>query len=206
MTAVPVAANMGPANSQARVGPNAVTQVAAALRAAGGERLARRVFMAAGLGNILAEPPEKMVGQGVAARLHDALRLTLPPQDARQVAADAGRRTADYLLANRIPRVAQWMMKILPPQLAAPILLRAMASNAWTYAGTGRVRTAAGSPCILEIIDNPLAQPLCPWHVAVFERLFRVLVAEGAKVAHTSCCADGATACRFEITLSPNST
>ena len=34
------------------------------------------------------------------------------------------------------------------------------------------------------------------------ERLFRALVAKGAQVTHTSCCANGATTCRFEITLS----
>lgn len=193
---------MAAANPEAKVGPNAVTQVAAALRAIGGEPLARQVFFAAGLGDVLAAPPEHMVGQGVAAHLHDTLRLTLPPDDAQQIAADAGRRTADYLLANRIPKPAQWVMQVLPPRLAAPILLKAMAANAWTYAGTGRVRTKAGDPCVLEIVENPLAQPLCPWHVAVFERLFRALVAKGAQVKHTSCCANGATACRFEITLS----
>ncbi|MBT8411772.1 MAG: bacteriochlorophyll 4-vinyl reductase [Octadecabacter sp.] len=190
-----------PANVQAKVGPNAVTQVAAALRAAGGDALARQVFDAAQLADALATPPEKMVDQGLAARLHDAVRLTMPAKDAAQIAADAGARTADYLLANRIPKPAQWAMKVLPARLSARILLKAMASNAWTYAGTGRVRTHAGDPCMLEIIDNPLAQPDCHWHVAVFGRLFRALVAKGAVVRHTSCCADGALACRFEISL-----
>lgn len=189
------------ANRAGRVGPNAVTQVAAALRAAGGEALARQVFDAAQLAAALAAPPEKMVDQGLAARLHDALRLTLPAEDAARIAGDAGTRTADYLLANRIPKPVQWAMKVLPARAAARILLSAMASNAWTYAGTGRVRTQGGNPCVLEIIDNPLAQPQCHWHVAVFERLFRTLVAKGAVVRHTSCCAQGAQACRFEISL-----
>ena len=143
-----------------------------------------------------------MVDQDIAARLHDTLRLTLPAPDAAQIAADAGRRTADYLLAHRIPKPAQWAMKGLPPRLAARVLLKAMAANAWTYAGTGQVRTKPGNPCTLEIIDNPLAQPKCPWHVAVFERLFRTLVAKNAQVSHTDCCAAGARACRFDITLS----
>jgi divinyl protochlorophyllide a 8-vinyl-reductase len=190
-----------PANVQAKVGPNAVTQVAAALRAAGGDALAQHVFDAAQLTNALAAPPEKMIDQGLAARLHDTVRLTLPAKDAAQIAADAGTRTADYLLANRIPKPAQWAMKVLPTRLSARILLKAMASNAWTYAGTGRVRIHAGDPCVLEIVDNPLAQPDCHWHVAVFERLFRALVAKGAVVRHTSCCAEGALACRFEIDL-----
>lgn len=191
----------GAANPAAQVGPNAVTQVAAALRAMGGDGFAGQVFAAAGLETMLQNPPERMVDQTIAARLHDTLRLTLPPEDAALIATEAGRRTADYLLANRIPRPAQLVMKLLPPRLAAPVLLGAMAANAWTFAGTGRVATRAGNPCVLEIINNPLAQPYCPWHVAVFERLFRKLVAQNAQVSHSACCAQGAAACRFEITL-----
>lgn len=201
MAAIP-ALDAAPANPDAQVGPNAVTQVAAALRALGGERLADQVFLAAGLDGILANPPERMVDQAIAARLHDTLRHALPPNDATRIAADAGRRTADYLLANRIPRPAQWVMKLLPPRLSARVLLKAMQANAWTYAGTGRVRTQAGDPCMIEIVDNPLAQPYCPWHVAVFERLFQSLVSKSARVSQTACCASGAHACRFEITLS----
>lgn len=189
------------ANPDARVGPNAIIQVAAALRAHGGESLALQVFQAAGLAETLSKPPERMVGQAVAARLHDILRSSLPAQDATTIAAEAGRRTADYLLAHRIPKPAQWAMKMLPRAIAARILLRAMAANAWTYAGTGRVRVLVGNPCVLEIIENPLAQPGCIWHVAVFERLFRALVAKGARVSHSNCCAHGALACRFEIRL-----
>lgn len=189
------------ANAEAKVGPNAVTQVAAALRAVGGDALAVQVFQAARLETVLTDPPARMVDQQVAARLHTALRLTLPGDRAAQIAADAGRRTADYLLANRIPRPAQWVMKLLPAPLSARLLLKAMAANAWTYAGTGQVRTQAGNPAILEIIDNPLAQPLCPWHVAVFERLFRTLVAKDAVVTHTACCAQGARLCRYEISF-----
>ncbi len=202
MTPVMVAGVSAGANPDAKVGPNAVTQVAAALRALGGESLAAQVFQAANLSDILESPPEHMVNQAVAAQLHDTLRRALPQPDALRIAADAGRRTADYLLANRIPRPAQLVMKLLPPQLSARILLKAMASNAWTYAGTGQVSIEVGNPCVLEIIDNPLAQPMCPWHMAVFERLFRALVAKGALVSHTRCCAHGAPSCRFEITLS----
>lgn len=190
------------ANPQGKVGPNAVIQIAAALREGGGDGLARQVFAAAGLEEALTSPPAQMVDQSAAARLHDVLRMTLPPQLARRIALDAGRRTADYLLANRIPRPAQWVMKGLPPRLAAPILLRAMASNASTYAGTGSVRVTAGRTCVLEIIDNPLAQPDCPWHVAVFERLFQALVAQDATVTHRVGRTNGASVSRFEITLS----
>ena len=186
-------ATPGSANREAKVGPNAIIQLAAALRAAGGEAAAARVFAAAGLLPLLAAPPGDMVDQRVAGRLHDALRGTMPGDAAGRIALDAGRRTADYLLAHRIPAPARWLMRALPPRPAARVLLRAMTANAWTYAGTGRVRATAGDPCVLEIVDNPLAQPGgCPWHRGVFERLFRALVFPAARLHHISCCADGA--------------
>ncbi|MEM1431648.1 MAG: V4R domain-containing protein, partial [Pseudomonadota bacterium] len=43
--------------------------------------------------------------------------------------------------------------------------------------------------------------PLCHWHAAVFERLFRVLVSPESSVTEVACCAMGAPACRFEIRL-----
>jgi len=185
---------------EARVGPNAILQVAAALRAAGGEAEARRVFEAAGLLPLLAAPPTAMTRQSAAAALHLALRDALPEAAAERIQADAGRRTADYLLANRIPRPAQWLLKALPGRLAAPILLKSIRANAWTFAGSGRVTAAwDGRRARIEILDNPLATPGCPWHVAVFERLFRNLVDARTQVAHPACCARGALHCRFEI-------
>lgn len=187
----------------AKVGPNAVTQTAAALRAAGGEALARRVFAAAGQTDLLDHLPAHMIDQRHPAALHRALAETLPPEQARAIAADAGRRTADYLLANRIPAPAQWLLRRLPPRLAARLLLAAIARNAWTFAGSGRFEARAGDPCRLAIHANPLATPGAPWHAAVFERLFRALVAPQAAVAVTACTAEGAPACRFEIALRP---
>lgn len=189
-------------NRDAKVGPNAITQVAAALRDFGGDTLARQVFSAANLLPALSEPPTAMIDQRMAAKLHTSLRRTMEPHDAAVIAIDAGCRTADYLLANRIPRPAQWLMKALPARPAASILLKAMAANAWTFAGTGIVRTTPGDPCKLDILNNPLAQPGCPWHIGVFETLFQTLVSKNARVSHTCCCAHGASTCRFEITLS----
>lgn len=187
-----------------RVGPNAITQIAAALRAEHGEAEARRVFDAAGLIPLLDSPPAAMTRQSAAAALHGALREAMPEDEADRIAALAGARTADYLLANRIPRPAQWLLKALPARLAAPVLLTAIRRNAWTFAGSGKVSTRhGGGRAVIEILDNPLATPGCPWHQAVFARLFRTLVAPRAEVSHPACCARGALFCRYEIDLSP---
>ena len=187
----------------AKVGPNAVTQMAAALRARGGEAAARRVFGAAGMIDLLDHPPARMIDQRYPAALHRTVAELLAPEEARAVAADAGRRTADYLLANRIPRPAQRLLRLLPPRLAARLLLTAIGRNAWTFAGSGAFSARAGDPCAVEIAANPLATPGAPWHAAVFERLFRALVSPAAAVRVTACTAEGAPACRFEIALRP---
>jgi divinyl protochlorophyllide a 8-vinyl-reductase len=185
-----------------RIGPNAIIQVAEALRALHGEGAAKRVFGAAGLAGLLDRPPDRMTDERLVAALHRTLHALLPEEDAAEVAAEAGRRTADYLLANRIPRPVQWLLRALPAPLAARMLLGAIARNAWTFAGSGHVFVTPGNPSVIEIEDNPVATAPCHYHIAVFTRLFQVLVHPRAEVHETMCCANGAAACRFAISWS----
>ncbi len=191
----------GPGRRPGRVGPNAITQTAAALEAEGGPALARQVFEAAGLAELLDAPPDAMVPENVAGRLHRVVAACLPPVQGMRMALSAGRRTADYLLAHRIPLPAQILLRALPAWAAARLLLIAIRKNAWTFAGSGQVTTRAGRVAVIEIAANPLATPGCPWHAAVFDRLFTLLVSSEATVRETACCARGAPACRFEIAL-----
>ncbi len=204
-SALPLTAPAGLVSDHAvaahRVGPNAIIQLGAALRDRLGEEAAQRVFAGAGLQHMLADPPQDMVDQHHVAALNGALFDLLPAADARSLAAEAGRRTGNYILAHRIPGPAQAVLKALPPRFAARLLLRAIARSAWTFAGSGHFSYRPGSPSILEIDANPLAMPGCVWHVAVFERLFSELVAKTVAVTHTQCCRDGAPRCRFIVDL-----
>ncbi len=189
----------------ARIGPNALIQTAAALREVYGARHAAALFEAAGLTHRLAVLPEAMVPEAEVIRLHVCLRTALGPQQTRAVTREAGRRTADYLLANRIPRPAQALLKLLPARASAGLLMRAVGRHAWTFAGSGSFRYRNGRPTRLEIADCPLcreirsAAPVCDYYAATFERLFRVLVARDAYAVETACQAAGAAACRFEL-------
>jgi divinyl protochlorophyllide a 8-vinyl-reductase len=187
----------------ARVGPNAILQVAAVLRERCSEQDARAVFSAAGLVRYLSCPPEHMTDEREAAALHRALFRRFPNQGPA-LAAEAGTRTADYLLAHRIPKLAQVVLKRLPAGWAARLLVKAIGRHAWTFAGSGAFRATFGaSPTapalVLEIAHNPLAMPDCPWHQAVFTRLFQELVSPTVRVRHTDCCARGQPVCRFEL-------
>lgn len=188
----------------ARIGPNAVTRLAEALVAASGHAGADAVFGRAGLAHRLATPPESMVEETEVTALHAALRATLAQATADAVAADAGRRTADYLLARRIPRAMRAVLPRLPAPLSARILLTAIGRHAWTFAGSGRFAVRRGMPTRFEITDNPMARglatdrPACAYCAATFEGLFRELVHPATQVTETACEAMGSPSCLFE--------
>jgi divinyl protochlorophyllide a 8-vinyl-reductase len=184
------------------VGPNAVVQLAAALRASPSPAAAANVFSTAGLARLLASPPDAMIDESIPARLFAALWQVLPPEQAAVIAQDAGIRTGNYILANRIPLAARLMLRLLPAGIAAPLLLKAIHRHAWTFAGSGTCRVDPGRPAVITIVRNPLEMPGCVWHVGVFECLFRSLVSRHARVRHASCRIGGAPSCRFEIDIS----
>jgi divinyl protochlorophyllide a 8-vinyl-reductase len=190
----------------ARIGPNAISRVIDALRADGGEAMAHDVLASVGLARYLRAPPEQMVAEAEVARLHQALRRDLLPARAQRVARLAGAATGDYLLAHRIPKPVQALLRLLPAPLACRLLLAAIRRHAWTFAGSGRFVAVAGRPARLAITGNPLcrdaprsAAPQCDYYAATFERLFRVLVHPRSTAVEVACEARGDDACRFEI-------
>jgi divinyl protochlorophyllide a 8-vinyl-reductase len=200
-----VAHALGAHGAAGRIGPNAIIRVAEALRREGGEGLERRIFLAARLGGYLGTLPEKMVDEAEVERLHRALRDTLGAERAREISRDAGYATGDYLLAHRIPRAVQAVLKLAPAPLAARVLMTAIGRHAWTFAGSGAFAWTPGRPLSFEIRGNPVCRgtvsdvPVCDYYAATFERLFSSLVHARATVVETTCEAVGAGACRFEI-------
>ena len=193
------------ASHAGRIGPNAITRVAEVLPQRVGEAGTRALFERAGLLHHLLCPPQDMVDEADVRRLHGRLREDLGTDAAQAVALAAGRRTAEYLLAHRIPRPVQALLKILPAPLAARVLLTAIRRNAWTFVGSGQFTAEAGSPVRLHIRHNPLCRdlqatrPACHFYAATFERLFDVLVHRGSRVEEVACEACGEAECRFEI-------
>ncbi len=196
---------MSDAAHAGRIGPNAVIRLAEALDTIESKAVTKRLFTAAGLGDYVDALPQAMVPEDDVTLLHRRLRSDLGHGRATTVSWIAGQRTADYLLANRIPKPVQRMLKLLPRRLAAFILLRAIGAHAWTFAGTSRFTWTMGRPVTLSFEDCPLcrgdraAAPCCSYYAATFERLFRTLINADAAVAETACIAAGDDACRFEI-------
>ncbi|MFP4146207.1 MAG: bacteriochlorophyll 4-vinyl reductase [Halorhodospira sp.] len=190
---------------EARIGPNAILQVATALCTLEDEATARRIFDDAGLPHWLDTPPQEMVPESTVAALHQAVRRELAPAQARQVLLDAGVRTGYYVLQHRIPAPIRTLLRTLPPFAAGPLLLRAISQHAWTFVGSGKLHIGRGHPRLLELADNPVitgehaTSPVCYWHTAAFETLFRELVNPEARIRERECAAAGADCCRFEL-------
>lgn len=197
---------MPPAEAMGRIGPNAITQVADVLSARHGREFSRQLFAKAGLSRHFAHPPTQMVDEDEVTQLHAALHHCLEDEEAARVSAVAGRRTAEYLLANRIPKGAQWLLKLLPKTLAARIFTRSIGRHAWTFAGSGyfsAAREAGG--LLLCLHDNPACRelatgvPSCHYFTATFETLYRAILGPSVRVAEVACEAAGDDCCCFRV-------
>lgn len=171
--------------ARALIGPNAVLKAVEVME----ERLGHAETLA-----ILADAQidrlpsgETMIPEIDALRLHRWLALH-DPLGAFTIAEEAGARTADYIIAHRIPRAAALLLRGLPPALAGPLLMAAIGKHAWTFAGAGCFtpsgawrfsidRTGAGDPI-------PPPASLYHWYAAVFTRLYRQLVAADCTCQH----------------------
>jgi divinyl protochlorophyllide a 8-vinyl-reductase len=184
------------------VGPNAVLQLVQPLRHAGGERLLKDVFRRAGLERYLDRPPLAMVPEEEARSLFGAVRELMGTDRGDDVLREAGRGTAQYVMAHRIPGPVRGLLRILPAPIAARMLLSAIQRHAWTFAGSGSCDgRCAGGVIRISIRDNPLATPGCPWHAGVLETMFRTLVTRRATLHHCACRARGGDCCRFSLAL-----
>jgi divinyl protochlorophyllide a 8-vinyl-reductase len=184
-----------------RIGPNAILQLVDVLERRGEVELCRAVLAEAGV-----ERPARdagMLPETDCAAVHQALRRLSP--EAEALLAEAGSATGTYILAHRIPKAAQALLRLLPGMLATPVLTKAIAKHSWTFAGSGEFCVASSRPLVLAVARNPLVagwradRPQCIWHVSVFERLYGRLVLPQVSVRETACCACGDPACRFEV-------
>lgn len=193
----------------ARIGPNAIIQLAAAVVELASPREAEQVLAATSW--TLHRLPHSMVDECEVTALMRTVAERFPDDHAMRIVRDAGVRTADYLLRARIPRVAQRVLALLPRRLALRALLAAIRRHAWTFAGSARFAVARGAKedCGFALIGCPVCRgrrtdhPICAYYASTVERLVQALIAPSASVHETQCEAMGASACRFSIVLAP---
>ena len=162
----------------ALIGPNAVLQAVAVMEERLGQAETQAILADA---RIDALPSgQHMIPEIEALRLHRWLALH-DPLGSYVIAAEAGARTADYIIANRIPQPAVWLLRRLPAMLAAPLLMAAIGKHAWTFIGAGAFAAQGAWSFRIDrtAADDPLPPPdsLFHWYAAVFTQLYRQLVA-----------------------------
>jgi divinyl protochlorophyllide a 8-vinyl-reductase len=192
-----------------RIGPNAVSQLEGPLCERIGPLRASQIFEQAGLGHAFGHAPQERLDERIVARLHHEVRRSLFTRQAADVLEIAGDRTGLYILAHRIPAPFVVLLRNLPPAWSCRLLVGAIRRHAWTFAGSGHFSITLNSKPRLSVTaaieHNPVVsmehseQPVCIWHAAVFQRLFRELVDPAIEVTETDCCASGSSACRFLI-------
>lgn len=216
-----MAAEMYAGHAEPQIGPNAILQLLAAVGARFGEAARKDLLERAGLARYLATPPHAMIPQADVIAAYETLVCRYPLEQAEALAAEAGARTADYLLANRIPKPVQWLLKLLAAPLAARLLFGAIGAHAWTFAGSarfsyvflsGRAGNRSGVAFALQgcvLGGGPpeawprsgkpvLAEfPMCVFYQATFSRLGRELISPKVVVVETACVSDGAQECEF---------
>lgn len=171
----------------ALIGPNAVLQTMWAMERQLGTAAAREVLEVAGIAAL--PSGDAMIAEAEALRLHHAL-AALHPREAAAIALAAAEGTADYIIANRIPRIAAWLLRHLPAPLAARALMKAIAKHAWTFIGagtftvTGPWRFAIDRGAAGDAAAPP--QSLFLWYGAVFARLYSQLVRAGSGCTGTA--------------------
>jgi len=196
-----------PAPKGAKIGPNSLIQTFAAIAEFEGEE------MAGGLRALLQPPAEldDMIDEVHFIRLVKGLRRILPPASVDRILERAGERTADYVLRNRIPAPARFILPRLPRAVALPLVLAAFRRNAWTFAGSGRYSADAGGlggdePHIeldgcITCVGSRRGRAGGAFYRGAFQGLLSALVAPGTRVTEDECVATGGRTCRYTIHL-----
>jgi divinyl protochlorophyllide a 8-vinyl-reductase len=190
-----------------RIGPNAIVQLAHTLCAHHGRAVAAGL-LGESTSYTLEALPEAMVNEVEVQYFVQHCMASLGHMQGLAALHEAGARTATYLMAHRIPRMAQLAMRITPPRLALRMLLRAMQAHAWTFAGSGQFTVRQHQwGATLEFRHCAMCRgltahaPVCAFYAGTFQQLIRQLVQPTALVQEVRCCAMGHDCCRFEVTF-----
>ncbi len=163
------------------------------------------LLTAAGLDHYINALPVDPVPEAEVTALHRALWTTVDPAEAAVIADHAGRRAAEMLIAERLPKAAKGL-RFLPPAMAARSLMTALTTHGHLVTGSGTLRATPGHPAEITITNSPLCRgysadaPVCSFYAALFEGIFQALISSDALVRETHCAAAGADECRFSVT------
>ena len=181
------------------IGPNAIVQTIGALTERYGELEAAAVLTEAAIGYTVERVPRTLVDERAFARLAQAVIARYGETEARIVFEESGRRTAEYVLANRLPKAIQTLIRSLPAPAGTWLLLRAIGSNASTFGASGtyafelrpNVRIRVANPAFVHVPG------VCRYYAGAFTRLLQSLVDARLTLVEETCEREGNAACTF---------
>ena len=187
------------------IGPNAIVQTVIALRESLGAERTARMLVAHGQRRWVAQLPTEPVPEPAFVALVRAVVDELGPEGAEAILRRSGRRTADYVLENRLPRPVQALLRAVRGRLGARLLLWAISKNAATFGESGtfsyrmapEMRVTVANPVLFAEARTQAA--MCAYQRAALERLFRALIDERARLVSRRCQALGAQFCEYTI-------
>jgi divinyl protochlorophyllide a 8-vinyl-reductase len=188
-----------------RIGPNSIIQTVTALRERLGPVGGDSALRSWGHGSLTLALPEAMVPEADFNALVHSVFEGLGPVAGQEVLERAGTLTAEYLLANRIPRPAQFLLPWLPARISFWILSKAIGAHAWTFAGSGVFGVEFGAQAAYRVTGCPMCRGLttttatCSFYRATFERLLRQLIHPNTVVEEVECEAAGGRWCRYTV-------
>ena len=184
----------------ARIGPNAILQLAAPVRTVLGAGTMDAILTAA---HVAMPAGDEMIPETHVARVHETLWRMYPDQ-AREISIRAGKGTAGYIRRHRIPIPARIALRLMPRRLGERMLTRAIVAHAWTFCGSGMLAVKVeGAEVHFTLENNPLAASdvdhPCHWHAAVFAELFSVVLGGAYYCTEVSCRGCGGLRCHFVL-------
>jgi len=185
-------------DGNARIAPHALTQLAGAIDDRFGRDITARLFFTAGLTTRLAHPPEVSVPARELACLHAVMEQGWGQAVAGEVAADAGRRLADILIATKVPRAALHPPSYLPAEVIAIHLVRWLRARGADSVGIQIVHARVWPGRVDLWLSDALQDTVsCAARRALLTRLFARLVHPQVHVSSHDC--DGE--CYYRLTL-----
>ncbi len=201
--------------TEPQIGPNAIIQSVRVLQHCCGNEATTALLHQSShpaLRHLPEALPETMVPETLFHALVAELEHQLGPETTTAILEQAGHQTADYLLAHRIPRPFQVVVRSLPKRAGLWLLLVAIKQHAWTFAGSGSFSTAgiltAPTPT-LHLSLPPIARaPVAAFYAGTFRRLFQVLITPACQVEQSAWESPAAPAesfvkCLYKLHLMP---
>jgi divinyl protochlorophyllide a 8-vinyl-reductase len=162
---------------QMKIGPNAIIQTVYALRAHYGDDEANDLLRRGDHAHLIDNLPAEMVDEAEFHALVHMVQAEIGEAQTASILQDAGQRTADYLLAHRIPRFFQRLVRLLPRRLGLALLLKAISRHAWTFVGSGQFRFhIARQPTIHVLVTYPSVTPVAHFYGGTFAHLLHTLI------------------------------